>query len=140
MYVKEPAKPEDIKGFGDALSRIRSSIYSLGADHSEELADESTTDDTVKLLLRSMRSRSSGYDLAIAEGRFMAMVPSTAQRGDVIVVLYGSKIPHVLRPVAGGEEGTFELVGMAYVHGYMYGAAIEQRDAGVLKEKAFVLV
>ncbi|KAH7138761.1 heterokaryon incompatibility protein-domain-containing protein [Dendryphion nanum] len=47
-------------------------------------------------------------------------VPRGAQVGDVICVLYGGKIPVVLRP----RDGGYEFVGDAYVYGMMNGEAL----------------
>jgi hypothetical protein len=39
-----------------------------------------------------------------------------------------------------GKEDTYTLVGIAYVHGFMYGEAIQWRDQGKLKEQIFNLI
>jgi hypothetical protein len=67
------------------------------------------------------------------------MVPDTAKEGDVLSVLYGSSLPHVMRKMP-GKEDTYTLVGTAYVHGFMYGEAIQWRDQGKLKEQRFNLI
>ncbi len=69
----------------------------------------------------------------------MVKISSTAREGDVRGVVYGAKVPYVLRPVP-EKEGTYEFVGTAYVDGFMDGQAIQQRDAGIRKEELFVLV
>ncbi|KAF7509917.1 hypothetical protein GJ744_007231 [Endocarpon pusillum] len=47
-------------------------------------------------------------------------LPRGAQVGDVICVLYGGKVPFVLRP----RDGGYEFVGDAYVYGMMDGEAL----------------
>ena len=42
------------------------------------------------------------------------------QEGDQIFVLPGGRVPMILRPV---DEGKYELVGDAYIHGIMHGEA-----------------
>jgi len=62
--------------------------------------------------------------------------PSVLQPQDIICVLYGGKVPYILRPA--GDHYLF--VGEAYVHGYMEGEAISQWRAGELggiKEQVF---
>ncbi|KAK1830999.1 heterokaryon incompatibility protein-domain-containing protein [Podospora conica] len=59
--------------------------------------------------------------LGITGGRgFIGSFPESARAGDVVAVLIGGKLPVVLRPMEGEEEG-FQLVGTCYVHGIMYG-------------------
>lgn len=79
------------------------------------------------------------YRFSTTAKGFMAMIPHTAKEGDILCVLYGSKLPHVLRKVP-EEEGTYTMVGTAYVHGFMDGEAIERRDQGKLKEQRFKLI
>jgi hypothetical protein len=72
---------------------------------------------------------------------YMALVPDTAQVGDVLVSLYGGCAPFVLRlNAAMGKEQLWKLIGPAYVHGFMDGTPLQWRDEGVLKEREFVLV
>jgi hypothetical protein len=79
------------------------------------------------------------YALSSTMNHFMAMIPDIANEGDILSVLYGSKLPHVLRKVP-GKEDTYTLVGTAYVHGFMDGEAIQLRDQGKLKEQRFNLI
>jgi hypothetical protein len=81
----------------------------------------------------------SNYKFSTTAKDFMGMIPGTAEEGDILCVLYGSKFPHVLRKVL-GKEDTYELVGIAYIHGLMNGEAIEWRDQGKLKEQRFNLI
>jgi len=79
-----------------------------------------------------------GFNFSTSKRDFMAVIPETAREGDILCVLYGSRVPHVLRRKLGSD--TYELIGRAYVHGFMDGEAIRRRDEGELKEKTFVLV
>jgi hypothetical protein len=79
------------------------------------------------------------YSLISTTNNYIAMVPNIAQEGDVLCVLYGSRLPHVVRKVPGNED-TCTLVGTAYVHGFMDGEAIQLRDQGKLKEQRFNLI
>ncbi|TEA19467.1 Heterokaryon incompatibility protein 6, OR allele [Colletotrichum sidae] len=57
---------------------------------------------------------------ATAEGR-LCMVPREARKGDVVCLLLGSEVPFVIRPFT---EGTYTLIGDAYVSGVMDGEAL----------------
>lgn len=62
---------------------------------------------------RSMFTSSKGY---------MGLGPRSLRPKDVIVVLFGGKLPYILRPI---EHGRFRFVGEAYVHGIMEGEALK---------------
>jgi hypothetical protein len=49
---------------------------------------------------------------------YVGLAPDHAQKGDVIVIFFGGKIPYVLRK---NDKGTYYFVGESYVHGIMYG-------------------
>lgn len=50
----------------------------------------------------------------------MGLGPGDVEAGDVVCVVRGSRVPVVLRPVA-GKESVYRLVGDCYVHGIMDG-------------------
>ncbi|CAK7239043.1 MAG: hypothetical protein STHCBS139747_000464 [Sporothrix thermara] len=107
-----------------------------------------------KMLRRMLRRWSMAQTLP--DGRspggahgLLLMVRSSAQPGDVVAVLDGSKVPVVLR----GQDATiytkdgkpqdatfYKYVCPAYVHGYMNGEAVAQVADGRLVEQDFVLV
>jgi hypothetical protein len=77
--------------------------------------------------------------LAFLEGgEVIAAVPEDARLGDAVCVLIGCSVPVCLRE--GTSSGTWTLVGECYVHGYMHGEAIRERDSGQLMESAYLLV
>jgi hypothetical protein len=67
------------------------------------------------------------------QGRYV-LGPRVMRRGDILCVLYGGKMPFVLRPWSNGE---FLLVGECYTHGLMEGQAIDMAEAGELVEGTF---
>jgi hypothetical protein len=49
--------------------------------------------------------------------------------GDVVVVLFGGKVPFVLRRVYEARDGEqWRLVGECYVDGVMFGEVLDRRD------------
>ncbi len=62
------------------------------------------------------------------------MVDHKAQKGDIIVILYGCSVPLILRP---RNEGGFMLIGGAYVYGIMQGEAIEWLKNGAYELEDF---
>jgi hypothetical protein len=87
------------------------------------------------------------WRFAELEGGMYSMVPweGTAREpehstkvGDVVIVVRGGKVPLVLRE-KGNEEGNgkWEVIGTAYVHGFMDGLATGWVEEGRLKERTF---
>ena len=63
----------------------------------------------------------SNRTLFVAGNGSLGLAPLAATQGDQIWFLAGAKVPYILRPT--DEADTFELVGEAYLHGYMHGEA-----------------
>lgn len=67
---------------------------------------------------------SIGRRFCITEGGRLSLVPSGAEKGDVVCVLKGASVPFMLRRCedeTGEEEPTYVLVGDCYVDGIMRG-------------------
>ncbi|PMD21763.1 hypothetical protein NA56DRAFT_645560 [Hyaloscypha hepaticicola] len=88
---------------------------------------------------RMQESRSISRDIQSILSWTGRLHDQLGKEGDILSVLYGSNVPHVLRKVP-GKEDTYTLVGTAYVHGFMYGEAIQWRDQGKLKGQKFNLI
>ena len=59
-----------------------------------------------------------------------AIVPSTTVVGDAVWILYGCKMPVVLRPSQEHDNVAFEVIGPCYVSTIMFGEAIEWLEEG----------
>ncbi|KAF8853909.1 HET-domain-containing protein [Acephala macrosclerotiorum] len=59
---------------------------------------------------------------------------ATMEQGDLVCVLLGGRTPYILRPVDGGK---YRFVGECYLHGIMYGEALEE---GLSRKKLFILL
>ena len=75
----------------------------------------------------------------ISEKGYIGLAPSNAAPGDKIAVLFGGKVPYVLRrnePASSGtSDTTWTFLGDSYVHGIMDGEVIESLERGeVMKE------
>jgi len=77
----------------------------------------------------------SRYKLCVTEKGYVGLVPLDAVRGDQICVLYGAKLPFVLRRSA-ERKGRSQLVGGCYVHGMMKGEGMKLQG---WREEEFVL-
>lgn len=76
---------------------------------------------------REMKKR-----LMVTEQRLVGMAPSRAKRGDIVCVLYGCRVPVLLRSC--GDN--YKFIRECYANGFMNGK-ISDRD---LKSKSFALV
>src|SRR5262249_44408873 len=70
------------------------------------------------------------------EGR-MGMGSGFMAPGDVVVIPLGCYTPIILRPE--GNRGEYRFVGDVYIHGYMYGKAIDQWRKGMRELTRYVL-
>lgn len=62
-----------------------------------------------------------GRRLFSTETRYLGLGPANTKVGDVVVVLYGGRVPFILRPTTNHK---YNLVGYAYVSGIMDGEAV----------------
>ncbi|KAI0451323.1 heterokaryon incompatibility protein 6 [Xylaria acuta] len=70
------------------------------------------------------RAAAVGHGFATTRNGYIGLVSPLAQAGDQVVVILGATVPYVVRKVQSG----YLLVGDAFVHGFMYGEALAQRD------------
>ncbi|PQE23642.1 heterokaryon incompatibility protein [Rutstroemia sp. NJR-2017a BVV2] len=67
--------------------------------------------------------------------------PTTVEIGDVVVIFKGAKFPYVLRRKGEGNFLHWTLVGLAYIHGTMYGELFEKSsEPDGLQLEEFLLV
>jgi hypothetical protein len=81
-------------------------------------------------------SASEGRIFARTGRGYYVLGPAALEAGDVVCVLFGSKVPFCLRPM--GRR--YLLVGECYVHGLMKGEAMGMLARDELQEKMFDIV
>ncbi|KAI0882855.1 HET-domain-containing protein [Annulohypoxylon maeteangense] len=67
---------------------------------------------------------------------YYVLGPAVMEKGDLVCVLFGGKMPFCIRPF--GEQ-RYLLVGECYVHGLMKGEAMDMASDGKLFERTFEL-
>jgi hypothetical protein len=77
--------------------------------------------EVVPLILSRCCTLMFGRKLLITGKGYVGLAPITAQKGDIIAILFGCSMPVILRRY--GDKG-YKLVGEAYVHGIMEGEAL----------------
>lgn len=75
---------------------------------------------SVGLVEKSLQKWSSQRIVGFTAKRRMCWLPPGTRPGDAIYVIPGCQVPYVFRP---WKDGTYTLVGEAYVHGIMWGKA-----------------
>lgn len=70
---------------------------------------------------------------------------TTAREGDLVVVLYGGSVPHILREaVEAGVDSTrqmlYKFVGECYLQGKMDGSAVRDQQGEGLAMESFTLI
>ena len=66
-----------------------------------------------------------GRRLAMLDKYSLGLVPDYAKVGDIVCVLHGSSTPMALR----AKEDAYEVIGECYIHGIMYGEAVDWVEA-----------
>lgn len=68
---------------------------------------------------------------------YIGLGPGLVQKGDSIVVLLGGSTPYAIRP---NGTSKYELLGESYVHGIMFGEALQAHVDAKKEFEAFCLV
>ncbi|PKK41355.1 hypothetical protein CI102_14836 [Trichoderma harzianum] len=116
-------------GYSPVRSRHQSVQIELDGKHDPDLILDARS--KFWLFGKELGSCCRGRKLDIVQGGMLCLVPSTTLVGDLITVLDGCQVPIVLRQFG----ASFRVVGDCYVHGIMYGEAINGGGI-VFKEKA----
>jgi hypothetical protein len=66
----------------------------------------------------------------------MGIGPDVMRQGDIVAVLFGGKVPYLLRPVASG----YKFLGECYVRDLMSGEAVEAWNHAGSRRKFFELL
>ena len=93
--------------------------------------------------IEALKKMSYKWRFTVTDTGFYSLVPKQARAGDEVLVLHGGKVPMVLRPVrdiSGNGEACYEVIGGAYVHGFMDGQAAQWAERGELEEGIFTLI
>lgn len=65
------------------------------------------------------------HKFCVTRQGYMGWVPLSSQPGDLIIVLYGGPLPFTVRKT----DGKYLLLGASYLEGFMYGEALDLKDA-----------
>lgn len=102
----------------------------------DEILDRGRIGDAAQWI-RAANSASTNRALAVTSEGYYVLGPNIIQKGDIVCVLFGGKMPFCLRPL---ENGSYHLVGECYVHGLMEGQAIDDLRQGHYSETNFEIL
>jgi hypothetical protein len=112
--------PDSVFPDGDEVRRLARVLKGDDANFDASVLTEMMN--KVEVLSEHMSRVCLQRRLARTDFNLLAMVPKSTVAGDSIWIVPGLKTPFVFREMA---NGNVELVGEAYVHGIMFGEAIE---------------
>lgn len=126
---------ECIQGLLSGLSQYVARLLQLSKRDQAEIEVHDGSDSPGGTASYQLEPRSKSWDrtFLLTQNGSIGFGPKSSQPGDLICVLYGGKVPFVLRKV--GEE--HRLLGPAYVEGIMEGEAVESGKAEMLREQTF---
>ena len=75
----------------------------------------------------------------ISEKGCIGLAPVGAEPGDRISVLFGGRVPYILRENQTDNPSNWTFIGDSYVHGIMDGEVIEKLEAGEVKSEVITL-
>ncbi|KAH8672140.1 heterokaryon incompatibility protein-domain-containing protein [Tricladium varicosporioides] len=140
--IKKGSGPELMPAMIAMMNALKVPEDMLSGLHSSDLAERlQAVNECNQLLIQLVSLETStriglllargitGRQFAVTEKGLMALVPLGTQEGDQICIFPGGRTPYILRRDS-GDSGTYEgvqcyqLVGEAYVHGFMDGEAL----------------
>jgi hypothetical protein len=99
----------------DWVSKFDGDVHKMDSVSSDYIGPEIAAFDASVIVATGMRRLFISRD-----EEWLGLVPSSANVGDVIVLLEGGSVPYILR-LSEKEAGCYNLIGDAYVHGVMDG-------------------
>ena len=69
---------------------------------------------------------------------YMGLCPRNTRYGDLVVILYGGRVPFIIRPHPRAYR-YYEFVGECYIHGRMFGSAVDERMQNKFSDEIFHL-
>ncbi|KUJ21310.1 uncharacterized protein LY89DRAFT_770560 [Mollisia scopiformis] len=140
LDLQSKCPPLDLAQFRlDFLAYLRDilpSLYMLCSTHhlSQLLMEQAQVGDAPRFYAAAFRGSKNKRIFCMQNGEF-GIGPRAARAGDLVVLLYGSNAPSVLRPK--GEY--YQFVGECYVYQHMHGEAIEMAAEKLLPVEKFEL-
>lgn len=101
----------------DAFQTLRS-----GAEASSHIMEASAK---LNQYVQEVSKRAPGKNLFSCDDRYLGLGPKDMREGDLVALIMGAEVPYVLRDQ---KNGSFRLIGEAYVHDIMYGEFMRRSE------------
>jgi hypothetical protein len=116
-----PAPAEYEQYFNDWM-KVREKVIENNDATTKSAASDNLPDGAYRFD-RAIREVCTGRKLFTTSLGYLGVGPSNLKDGDHIFILIGSRVPFILRDYPLGEG--FELIGEAYIHGWMHGEVFD---------------
>jgi hypothetical protein len=124
----------------EALERYRAYKQHLTAYQKFPSVDDASTDqERLAGRFGSMSNAAMNRAVFSTEDGHIGLGPQITKSGDLLVILYGSQYPAVLRPHH-EDKDCFFFVGLAYVYGIMNGEAVREYKARGVEDTLFCII
>jgi hypothetical protein len=97
---------------------------------SKPKTSSSMTEDSTKTqkYVQEVAKRAPGKNLFSCNSQYLGLGPKHMREGDSLVLIVGAEVPYILRDK---KNGSFRLIGEAYVHGIMYGEFMHRDEVAL---------
>ncbi|EME48317.1 hypothetical protein DOTSEDRAFT_67412 [Dothistroma septosporum NZE10] len=130
-YEGQPVTPEDCASFDGYVSGLRDGVYPKSVRRARLNDDEDI--ESAARFDHAFRDASENRRVFVTTEGFIGLGVKFLEPRDVVVVLYGVRTPCILRKW--GDHWKF--LGQAYVHGIMYGEAMDEHKASGKPDEVF---
>lgn len=128
------SEEQSIRGYHALTKNLEGKGSSLLFNRVEQTDSASLYQIYHEALVRWMRNRR----FFVTKSGYIGRGSKIMQRGDLVTVLYGSRVPIILRQLRQTES--YAVVGQAYVYGIMFGEVVEAHKKVGAKDRTFMLL
>ena len=134
--MKPMSREHSVKGYRALGRHLAGKSTAFSFDGHEDNAEANAARAYHEALMRWMRNRR----FFVTELGHIGTAPQVVQRGDQVTILYGSRMPIILRPLRPlRQTGSFAVIGQAYVFANMLGEAVDAHKKLGSKDVSFTL-
>jgi hypothetical protein len=125
---------EDFWRYKEAYTKYVQTGTADESGDNDELSEEDRFAFGIASQIHMLVWNANGWQFCSTASGYLGWAPTDAIIGDSLYVVYGSRVPFVLRPcdttpsVSSVEGGHFFMIGTAFVHGFMNGELTREHN------------